>query len=125
MDNILKKPCAGAAISMFQGSYEEAVRGKVCSKPGVGGAAGCKPVREEDWGEWGGGGEGWSIPCGWNSWVTWWKDWLDWIDWMDWMVTYQPGEDPAEAREEGRKGRKLVPQVTLCQSIFLLARKFI
>jgi len=69
---------------MFKGSDEAAVRGKVCSKPGVGGATGCQAVREKDWGE-RRGGEGWSVPCGRHP-----------------GVTYQPGEDATEAGEERR-----------------------
>ena len=62
---------------MFEGSDEAAVRGKVCSKPGVGGATGCQAVREKDWGEWG-GGEGWSVPCGRHPGVAWWKGMIYW-----------------------------------------------
>ena len=40
----LKIPCTGTAISMFKGSHKKAMGGEVCSKPGVGGAAGCQPV---------------------------------------------------------------------------------
>ena len=86
---------------MFEGSDEAAVRGEVCSKPGVGGATGCQAVRENDRGEWWRGGEGWSISCGRHSGVTWWIEKLEgWI--AIHPFTYQPGEDAAEAREERR-----------------------
>ena len=62
---------------MFKGSDEAAVRGKVCSKPGVGGATGCQAVREKDWGE-RRGGEGWSVPCGRHPGVAWWKGMIYW-----------------------------------------------